>query len=54
MDLRSDILPPPEFIVETHLTVLQMQKALQSDPSQLDAISKNLAGLPHDYEDRQS
>jgi hypothetical protein len=33
MDLRSDILPPPEFIVETHLTVLQIEKALRSDPS---------------------
>jgi hypothetical protein len=31
MDLRSDILPPPEFIVETHLTVLQIAKALHSD-----------------------
>ena len=35
MDLRSDILPPPEFIVETHLTVLQIEKALRSDPSQI-------------------
>ena len=54
MDLRSDILPPPEFIVETHLTVLQIQKALQSDPAGLDALVKNLAGLRHDYEDRQA
>ena len=30
MDLRSDILPPPEFIVETHLTVLQIENALRS------------------------
>jgi methyl-accepting chemotaxis protein len=54
MDLRSDILPPPEFIVETHLTVLQIEKALRSDPKQIDRLVKNLEGLKHDFEDRQS
>jgi methyl-accepting chemotaxis protein len=54
MDLRSDILPPPEFIVETHLTVLQLEKALRSDPSQIGPLTKNLDGLKHDYDDRQS
>jgi methyl-accepting chemotaxis protein len=54
MDLRSDILPPPEFIVETHLTVLQIEKALRSDPKQVDALVKNLDGLEHDYDDRQA
>ncbi len=54
MDLRSDILPPPEFIVETHLTVLQVAKALRSDPKQIDALVKNIDGLKHDFDDRQS
>src|ERR1700761_7629160 len=54
MDLRSDILPPPEFIVETHLTVLQIEKALRSDPSQIAPLVKNLDGLKHDYDDRQA
>jgi methyl-accepting chemotaxis protein len=54
MDLRSDILPPPEFIIETHLTVLQIEKALRSDPKQIDQLVKNLEGLKHDFEDRQS
>ena len=54
MDLRSDILPPPEFLVETHLTVLQIEKALRADPSQIGALTKNLDGLKHDYDDRQS
>jgi methyl-accepting chemotaxis protein len=54
MDLRSDILPPPEFIVETHLTVLQIEKALRSDPKQIDQLVKNLDGLKHDFDDRQS
>jgi hypothetical protein len=40
MDLRSDILPPPEFIVETHLTVLQIEKALRSDPKLIDQPGK--------------
>jgi methyl-accepting chemotaxis protein len=54
MDLRSDILPPPEFIVETHLTVLQIENALRSDPTRMDELVKRLDGLKHDYDDRQS
>jgi methyl-accepting chemotaxis protein len=54
MDLRSDILPPPEFIVETHLTVLQIAAALRSDPKQIDQLVKNLEGLKHDFDSRQS
>ncbi len=54
MDLRSDILPPPEFIVETHLTVLQIAKALRSDPKQIDPLVKKIEGLKHDFDDRQS
>jgi methyl-accepting chemotaxis protein len=54
MDLRSDILPPPEFIVETHLTVLQIAKSLRLDPKQIDPLVKNLDRLKHDFDDRQS
>ena len=54
MDLRSDILPPPEFIVETHLTVLQIANALRSNPKQIDALVKKINGLMHDFDDRQS
>ena len=54
MDLRSDILPPPEFIVETHLTVMQIAKALRSNPKQIDPLIKKIEGLKHDFDDRQS
>ena len=54
MDLRSDILPPPEFIVETHLTVLQLAKALRSDPKQVDGLIKKIDDLKHDFDDRQA
>ena len=54
MDLRSDILPPPEFIVETHLTVLQIAKALRLDPKQIDPLVNNLDRLKHEFDDRQT
>ena len=54
MDLRADILPPPEFIIETHLTVLQIDKAIKSDPAAVDGLVKKLNGLKSDYNDRQS
>lgn len=54
MDLRSDILPPPEFIIETHLTVLQIAKSMKSDPAAIDAFEKKLTSLKSDYDDRQS
>jgi methyl-accepting chemotaxis protein len=54
MDLRADILPPPEFIIETHLTVLQVSRALKTDPSAVDGLLNKLKGLKSDYDDRQS
>ncbi|MGC2658762.1 MAG: hypothetical protein WA324_12460, partial [Bryobacteraceae bacterium] len=54
MDLRSDILPPPEFIVETHLTALQIERAMRADPSRISALVKKLDGLKHDYDHRQT
>lgn len=54
MDLRSDILPPPEFIIETHLTVLQIAKAMKSDQGAIDGFEKKLTSLKGDYDDRQS
>ena len=53
MDLQSDILPPPEFIVETHLTVLRIQSAMRSNPGQVQSLLIELASLQHDYYDRQ-
>jgi len=52
MDLRADILPPPEFIIETHLTVLQVSRALKSDPGSVDSLLKKLKQLRSDYDDR--
>lgn len=53
MDLRADILPPPEFIIETHLTVLELCRALRFNPAAIDGLVKKLDGLESDYNDRQ-
>src|SRR5690349_17111285 len=49
-DLIADILPPPEYIIESYLeTTLALQ-----DPANADAHIKRLAQLRKDYDDRHT
>lgn len=51
-DLVADVLPPPEFLVESYLTVYQMA----FDPSEetIVALTAKLAGLEKSFLDRQA
>jgi methyl-accepting chemotaxis protein len=49
-DLVADILPPPEYLVEAHLLVLQMLD--EQDKSKLDLLLQRSAELGKEYETR--
>lgn len=49
-DLVADILPPPEYIVEAHLTTLELLN--ESDSSKIDELIKYEQKLESDYDDR--
>lgn len=49
-DLIADILPPPAYIIESYLIVLQMESA---SVSERDAFKKRLAILKKDFDARQ-
>ncbi len=49
-DLVADILPPPEYLVEAYLVVLQMLD--EQDKSKLDALIRRSAKLREEYEAR--
>lgn len=51
-DLVADILPPPEYIIETYLTTLQIQ--LCKDPRQVQALADKCATLEKDYSGRHA
>jgi len=51
-DLVADILPPPEYILESYLTAMQMTQ--EEDPSKLDALIQHGQELKSQYEDRHS
>ena len=46
-DLIADVLPPPEFIIEAHLLVLQMVD--EEDSEQLTSLLRSLNRLENDY-----
>ena len=48
-DLLADILPPPEYLVESYLVSLQMMSA---DKNKLAVLSEKVRSLAKDYEDR--
>jgi methyl-accepting chemotaxis protein len=48
-DVVADILPPPLYILEAELTVLQLQKARGED---IGALASKLDSLKKDYDDR--
>lgn len=49
-DLIADILPPPEYIIETYLVVLQMMNS--SEPAELPGLAERIKTLRADYETR--
>lgn len=49
-DLVADVLPPPEYVIETYLTILQM--AQERDPDELAKLIDTCANLKRDYLDR--
>jgi methyl-accepting chemotaxis protein len=49
-DLVADVLPPPEYLVESYLIVLQM--LYEKDKKVLDDLARRSAALRLEYEDR--
>src|SRR6185436_19872715 len=49
-DLVADILPPPEFLVESYLSCLRLVD--ERDPMRADALTAKLGALRHEYDDR--
>jgi len=49
-DLIADVLPPPGYIIESYMTVLQMTD--ETDPEQMDYFSAELRRLQTDYKER--
>ncbi|MFT3683786.1 MAG: methyl-accepting chemotaxis protein [Phycisphaerales bacterium] len=50
-DLVADILPPPEYIIESYLTTMQLVGT--TNTAEREALEKKLAQLHKDYDDRQ-
>ncbi|MFM2152491.1 MAG: hypothetical protein RL199_926 [Pseudomonadota bacterium] len=50
-DLVADILPPPEYIIESHLLTLQM--AAETDKAKIQAIAERAKVLRKDYDTRR-
>jgi methyl-accepting chemotaxis protein len=51
-DLVADILPPPEYIIESYFTTMQMMYA--KDSQELNTLISRFTQLQKDYTDRQS
>ena len=51
-DLVADILPPPEYIIETFLTTLRLRDA--KSPGDVDSFVTKIDQLHKDYEDRHA
>lgn len=49
-DIIADVLPPPEYIIESYLTVLRIQD--ETNPARLEAMKEKLRELRADYEKR--
>jgi methyl-accepting chemotaxis protein len=49
-DIIADVLPPPEYIIESYLDVLQMKD--ETDPGELDKLVSELQQLKADYDTR--
>lgn len=51
-DLLADILPPPEFLVESYLVALQMET--EKDPVKFNQLLERSSQLRKEFEDRQN
>ena len=51
-DVIADILPPPEYLIETYMTILQM--AYETEPEKLPAMLERCKSLRKDYDDRRN
>ncbi len=51
-DLIADVLPPPEYIIESYLLVLQMQD--EADPKALDDLARRVRSLQQEYDTRHA
>jgi methyl-accepting chemotaxis protein len=51
-DLVADVLPPPKYIIEPYLTLLQM--SYETDPAAREALAKAWAELKKAFEERQT
>lgn len=49
-DLLADVLPPPEYLVESYLLVYQMLE--ETDPAQIQKLAARSRALREDYEKR--
>ncbi len=50
-DLIADILPPPEYLIESYLVVLQM--AYETDKEKMNALIEKCKALRNDYQTRR-
>ena len=51
-DLIADVLPPPNFLVESHMVVLQMLDNEGSEPQEFKKLTERLKVLKTEYETR--
>jgi hypothetical protein len=51
-DLIADILPPPEYIIESYLTTFEM--VAEADPQKLDVLKKRMERLQNEYAQRHA
>ncbi len=51
-DIIADVLPPPEYIIESYLVALQLAQA--TDPNETDALATRFQALKTEYETRHT
>jgi len=53
-DLIADVLPPPNFVVETHMVALQLLESEGNDPAEFNKLTERLKILKAEYETRHN
>ena len=51
-DIVADVLPPPKYIIESYLIVLQLTE--ETDPAEVVKLKTRSTQLRHEYDDRQA
>ncbi|MGZ5526727.1 MAG: methyl-accepting chemotaxis protein [Methylomonas sp.] len=49
-DIIADVLPPPEYIIESYLVALQLTQA--ADPEEINTLTESFQSLKKEYESR--